>query len=586
MSNFSWMIARSVRIWPFRALSPSAAWNLHGFHRNRIPISLSAATGAAPVSVRHSVPHSGFEWRCCCLRRDEDTKRKRQEGSFVAAHSSLPRVRAVATNAAVAVAGDVAPKAASTCRPLGNSLSFCIVGSGPAGFYTAERLLKSYPHATVDIVEKLPSPFGLVRSGVAPDHPETKAVINQFSRLASVERCKFWGNVQVGRDVSVAELRQYYNAVVFAYGAEGDKTLGIPGEDYKGVVSAREFVWWYNGHPEYAGLPIDLTGTDTAVVLGQGNVALDCARVLLRDVDELAKTDIAEHALEALRESRIRTVLLVGRRGPAQAACTAKELREVLGLRSIRVLVKLSDTSLTEVDQEELKNSRSRRRVHELFVKAGNESGNAADTDRQINFTFFRAPKEILGKQIEGGHCADGLRLERTMLQGGGGGKPQRAVGTGEMEDLPCGLVLRSIGYKSLPLPGLPFDNARGIVPNKEGRIIGEGEEGSDKYERGMYVVGWVKRGPTGIIGTNLVCADQTVASIAEDEKQGLLPSTESNKGTIGLMQLLSHRQTQVVDFEGWNKIAREEVRRGALKGKPREKILSIEEMLKLSRAD
>lgn len=210
-------------------------------------------------------------------------------------------------------------------------LHVCIVGSGPAGFYTAEKMLKRHEQANVDIIERLPTPFGLVRSGVAPDHPETKVVVNQFSRVGANERCSFFGNVSLAKDISLTDLRKLYHVVVLAYGAESDRELGIPGENLTGIHSAREFVWWYNGHPDCTSFPVDLQSTDTAVVLGQGNVALDVARILLRPLNELATTDIAEHALSALQKSCIRKVYLVGRRGPVQAACTAKELREILG---------------------------------------------------------------------------------------------------------------------------------------------------------------------------------------------------------------------------------------------------------------
>lgn len=229
-------------------------------------------------------------------------------------------------------------------------LQVCVVGSGPAGFYTAEKVLKRFERAKVDILDRLPTPFGLVRSGVAPDHPETKVVTNQFSRVAVSDRCSYFGNVTLGTDVSLEELRMLYDVVVLAYGAESDRKLGVPGEELVGVHAAREFVWWYNGHPDQVNLQPDLQSSDTAVVLGQGNVALDCARILLRSTEELATTDIAEHALVQLRESRIRRVVLVGRRGPVQAACTAKELREIMGIKGLSVKVRACDLALSPAD--------------------------------------------------------------------------------------------------------------------------------------------------------------------------------------------------------------------------------------------
>lgn len=238
----------------------------------------------------------------------------------------------------------------TTPGQLRDGLQVCIVGSGPAGFYTAEKVLKRFERASVDILDRMPTPFGLVRSGVAPDHPETKVVINQFSRVGVNNRCSYFGNVTLGTDVSLEELRKLYDVVVLAYGAESDRRLGVPGEDLVGVHAAREFVWWYNGHPDQANLQPDLQASDTAVILGQGNVALDCARILLRSTEELATTDIAEHALVQLRDSRIRRVLLVGRRGPVQAACTAKELREIMGIKGLSVNVLSSDLVASPAD--------------------------------------------------------------------------------------------------------------------------------------------------------------------------------------------------------------------------------------------
>eukprot|EP00897_Mesotaenium_endlicherianum_P002229 jgi/Mesen1/2033/ME000148S01135 len=480
-------------------------------------------------------------------------------------------------------------------------------------------LLKRFERARVDLLERLPAPFGLVRSGVAPDHPETKIVTNQFTRVASGDRCNFFGNVTLGADVSLAELRQLYHGVILAYGAEGDRTLGIPGEGLSGITSAREFVWWYNGHPDQAHLAVDLTSTDTAVVLGQGNVALDVARVLLRSVDELAATDIAEHTLEALRASTIRRVVVVGRRGPVQAACTAKELRELLGLKGVHVSVRAEDLHTSAVDKEEMKLSRSHRRVFELLTKAaaqGAPPGGASS--REVEFKFFRTPVEFLPRPDDAERVG-GVRLERTVLQGkerrkhlrvhvpsitgqlsdrsaaeswGGQGQAQQAVGVGEIEDLPAGLVLRSIGYKSLPVPGLPFDSRRGVVPNESGRVVtprsedgGAAAAAAAAVKRGLYVVGWLKRGPTGIIGTNLIDAEDTVASIAEDVERDLLPPPGSSPahGARGLQLLLDDKNVPAVSFQDWLKVDAEEVRRGVLNGKPREKITSGEDMLRVA---
>lgn len=464
------------------------------------------------------------------------------------------------------------------------ALHFCVVGSGPAGFYTAEQLLKWNEDVRVDIVDRLPTPFGLVRSGVAPDHPETKNVINQFTRVLSSERCGFIGNVKLGRDVSLDELRTRYHAVVLAYGAESDRKLAIPGEESKGVFAAREVVWWYNGHPEYASLPIDLTSTDTAVILGQGNVALDIARILLRNIEELAATDIASHALTALRYSTIRRVLIVGRRGPAQAACTAKELREILGLKGVSVRVLEDNMKVTAADEEEMKKSRSHKRVYDLLSKAAIASSSTSRaSERTIEFVFFRSPVEILSEcsSVNGGHkTLKGIRVEKTRLEARPGG-PQRALGLGEYEDLPCGLLLRSIGYKSIPVEGLPFDQFKGVVPNEGGRVLKEAtslDRQKSSVEKGLYVVGWLKRGPTGIIGTNLIDANETVNAILQDVEHEMLP--ELSPSCKPLETLLHERNIPWVSFDEWQKIDMEEVHRGLVKGKPREKIVSLRDML------
>ncbi|KAL9261143.1 NADPH:adrenodoxin oxidoreductase, mitochondrial-like protein [Drosera capensis] len=420
-------------------------------------------------------------------------------------------------------------------------LRVCIVGSGPAGFYTAEKMLKAHPTAEVDVLDRLPTPFGLVRAGVAPDHPETK--------------------------------------VVLAYGAESDRVLGIPGEDLGGIYSAREFVWWYNGHPDGRKLAPDLQSTDAALILGQGNVALDVARILLRSTVELATTDISSHAMAALEGSCIRKVYLVGRRGPVQAACTAKELREILGTKGLSVHIQESDLQTTAADEEEMKNNRIRRRVYELLTKAASSSSLNRVTDEcELHFIFLRRPVKFLNSETKRGHIAS-VRLEKTNLKESMEGK-QIAIGTGEFEDINCGLVLKSIGYKSIPVDGLPFDPQKGVVPNIGGRVLHS--EGDQAVLSGLYVCGWLKRGPTGIIATNLYCAEETVASITEDLQSGELAtaSTSPKPGREGLLQLLDGRSVKVVPFSAWEKIDSEEKRRGSLKNKPREKLSSWEELL------
>ncbi|XP_035157618.3 NADPH:adrenodoxin oxidoreductase, mitochondrial isoform X20 [Callithrix jacchus] len=447
----------------------------------------------------------------------------------------------------------------------------CVVGSGPAGFYTAQHLLK-HPQAHVDIYEKQPVPFGLVRFGVAPDHPEVKNVINTFTQTAHCGRCAFWGNVEVGRDVTVPELREAYHAVVLSYGAEDHRALEIPGEELPGVCSARAFVGWYNGLPENQELKPDLS-CDTAVILGQGNVALDVARILLTPPEHLEKTDITKAALDVLRQSRVKTVWLVGRRGPLQVAFTIKELREMIQLPGTRPI-------LDPVDflglQDRLKEvPRPRKRLTELLLRTAmekpgpEEAARRASASRAWGLRFFRSPQQVLPSPD--GQGAAGVRLAVTRLEGVG--EATRAVPTGAMEDLPCGLVLSSIGYKSRPIdPSVPFDSKLGVIPNVEGRVTDV---------PGLYCSGWVKRGPTGVIATTMTDSFLTGQMLLQDLKAGLLPSGP-RPGSAAIQALLSSRGVQPVSFSDWEKLDAEEVARGQGTGRPREKLVDPQEMLHL----
>uniref|UniRef100_A0A8C9E9Y5 NADPH:adrenodoxin oxidoreductase, mitochondrial n=1 Tax=Phocoena sinus TaxID=42100 RepID=A0A8C9E9Y5_PHOSS len=417
----------------------------------------------------------------------------------------------------------------------------CVVGSGPAGFYTAQHLLKHHPRAHVDIYEKQLVPFGLVRFGVAPDHPEVKNVINTFTQTAHSDRCAFHGNVVVGRDVTVQELRDAYHAVVLSYGAEDHRGLEIPGEELPGVLSARAFVGWYNGLPENRKLAPDLS-CDTAVVLGQGNVALDVARILLTPPEYLEKTDITAAALGALRQSQVKTVWIVGRRGPLQVAFTIKV-------------------------------PRPRKRLMELLLRAAMEKPGVAEAARRASASrawglrFFRSPQQVLPSPD--GRRAAGIRLAVTRLEGVG--EAARAVPTGDVEDLPCGLVLSSIGYKSCPIdPSVPFDPKLGVIPNVEGRVVDV---------PGLYCSGWVKRGPTGVITTTMTDSFATGHILLQDLIAGLLPSGP-RPGYAAIKALLGSRGVWPVSFSDWEKLDAEEVSRGQGAGKPREKLLDPQEML------
>ncbi|KAJ8283874.1 hypothetical protein COCON_G00027240 [Conger conger] len=443
----------------------------------------------------------------------------------------------------------------------------CIVGGGPAGFYTAQHLLKAHPAMQVDIYERLPIPFGLVRFGVAPDHPEVKNVINTFTQTAQHERCCFHGNVTVGKDVSVEELKQAYHAVVLSYGAEGNRLLGVPGENLSGVYSAKDFVGWYNGLPCNKDLCPDLSH-ETAVILGQGNVALDVARILLSPLDILTKTDITQPSLEALAASRVRRVLIVGRRGPLQVAFTIKELREMVNLAGTRPdMVPADFKGIAEVLKDL---PRPRKRLTELMMKAVREAPSGeGSTSRQWGFRFLRSPVEVLPTPDL--TQTAGIRLGINRLEGSGDGA--RAVATGETEDIECGMVISSIGYQSLPIdPAVPFDPHKAIIPNAVGRVL---------KTSGLYCSGWVKRGPTGVIATTMNDSFDTARVLIQDIETGILDISTAKPGSQTVTPLLQKRGVNPVSFSDWEKIDAEEMKRGSVVGKPREKLLDVTEMLK-----
>lgn len=450
----------------------------------------------------------------------------------------------------------------------GGDIQIAIVGSGPSGFYAAEALLRSDLPITVDLYERLPTPYGLVRSGVAPDHQKLKQSIKVFERIVRHPQLNYLGHVEVGRDVSVGELRNAYHAVIFANGAQQDRRMGIPGEDLKGSHTATEFVGWYNGHPDFRNRVFDLTQEHVAIV-GQGNVAADVCRILTRSVDELRTSDIAEHALDALAESRVREIFIIGRRGPAQAKFTTKELRELTALPGAVATVDSSQLELSENCQAELASHLSATAQKNMEVFRGIAANASSQAGRRIHFRFFASPVAIRGDD-----AVQGLRVCHNRMSG----EPfaQVAEPNGAQEDLPCGLVFRSIGYKGSAIPELPFDEHKGIVPNRDGRVVGD--EGPLP---GLYVTGWIKRGANGIIGTNRADSLQTVESLLQD--LGSLRSKTAH-GRSSIQPLLAARGKAIVGMDEWFGIDAAEVARGAPKGKPREKFTTIEEMLAVVR--
>lgn len=438
-----------------------------------------------------------------------------------------------------------------------------IVGSGPSGFYVAEALLRADPALSVDMLERLPAPFGLVRGGVAPDHPKIKQVTLVYDRIARTPGFRYYGNVTVGRDVTVEELRAAYHAVVFACGAARDLTLGIPGEELPGCYAAGEFVGWYNGHPDFRDREFDLSHK-VAIVIGHGNVATDICRMLLTPVQKLAQTDIADYALEALRASRVREVHVIGRRGPAQARFTNAELRELGEIEGCNPIVDACDVELDRVSGEELSGPRGEVNAKNLDIFRS-FADRIPTASRSCHFHFFQAPNAIFGKGR-----VERIVLARTCLEG----EPFRQVArtTHETIEVACGLVFRCIGFRGSQIDGVPFDSARGVFPNRGGRITE-----ADASLPGLYAAGWIKRGPVGIIGTNRADGVETAKAILEDLP--ILRRSERH-GTDELRQLLATRCARVVDYNNWLALDAAEVGRGRMVGKLREKFTRVDDML------
>ncbi len=440
-------------------------------------------------------------------------------------------------------------------------LRVAVVGSGPSGFFAAESLLKSLVVCAVDMFERLPVPFGLVRGGVAPDHPKIRSASRVFEKTAEHERFRFFGNVTVGRDITVEELRRFYDAVLLAYGAEGDRSMNVPGESLPESHAATEFVGWYNAHPDYRDRVFDLS-CETAVIVGMGNVAMDVARMLAAPVDILKDTDIADYALDALAESRIREIHIVARRGPAQAKFTLPELKEMAEIPGATPLVESDEFTFTLACRQEIEASPGLKRIVEVLEEySRNRPGNG----RNIRFRFFLSPVAVLGKDRVEAMC-----FERTRLAGEPGNL--KAWGTGALVDIPCGLVFRSVGYRGRPIPGVPFNEKTATIPHTAGRVEDNGRE-----IPGLYVAGWIKRGPTGVIGTNKPDSLETVKTLLSDLER-LTPCAEPDSQAVE--NLLRERGVRVVSFDDWKRIDAEEIARGARKGKPRERFSRVEDML------
>jgi ferredoxin--NADP+ reductase len=424
-----------------------------------------------------------------------------------------------------------------------------VVGSGPAGFYAAGALLSADPPVEVDLIERLPTPWGLVRLGVAPDHPKLKTVSRAFERIADQPGFRFLGNVEVGRDLLHEDLVLLYDAVIYAVGAQTDRRLGIPGEDLPGSWAATEFVAWYNGHPDFQQLEFDLA-VERAVVIGIGNVALDIARMLALTHEELAPTDATDASIAAIESSAIREIVVVGRRGPAQAAFTTPELHEMGELAGADVIVDSAD-----LEGAVPTDTNSERNLAVLQEFAAREP---EGKPRRVVFRFFHSPVAIHGEDR-----VEAIELVRNVLDDSG-----RAVPTEEHETLPCGLVFRSVGYHGVELPGVSFDARSGTIPSEGGRV-----------EPGVYCAGWIKRGPTGVIGTNKKDATETVEHLLEDAAAGRLqPKTDATAAAVDA--LLAERGVRVVEYRGWTAIDEVERAAGEKSGRPRVKLCSWDELL------
>jgi ferredoxin--NADP+ reductase len=447
-----------------------------------------------------------------------------------------------------------------------------IVGSGPSGYFAAASLLKFADSADdadvrVDMLEMLPTPWGLVRSGVAPDHPKIKSISAQFEKTALDPRFRFFGNIVVGDHVQAAELAERYDAVIYAVGAQSDRSLGIPGEDLAGSVAAVDFVGWYNAHPHFEEMAPDIS-SGRAVVVGNGNVALDVARILVTDPDVLATTDIADHALKVLHDRGVEEVLVLGRRGPLQAPFTTLELRELgalEGLGDVDVIVDPAD--FADISDEDIEAAGKTVR-NNIKVLRGYAEREPRGAKRRIVFRFCTSPIELKGERR-----VESIVLGRNALVDDNG----RIVAkdTGEREEVPAQLVVRAVGYRGVPTPGLPFDDRSGTIPHANGRIDGR---------RNEYVVGWIKRGPTGVIGSNKSDSQETVDTLVSDLSGADLAEVDADYSEK-LVEWLLERQPKLITDDHWKLIDEHERSAGQPRGRPRVKLTSVAELLRIGHA-
>ncbi|HZP91322.1 MAG TPA: FAD-dependent oxidoreductase [Burkholderiales bacterium] len=440
-----------------------------------------------------------------------------------------------------------------------------VVGAGPAGLYAVQSLLASAPGIGVDVFDRLPTPYGLVRYGVAPDNQKIKSVTRVLrAAFDHGNQVRFLGNVRFGTDIKRADLLEHYDAVVYATGAQGERRLGIPGEDLPGSCGAKDFVDWYSGHPDAADRDFLLNATQVAVV-GAGNVALDVARMLVRSPGEIASTDVPDRVLDAFRKSRVSDVHLIARRGPVQAKFTPEELRAMNDLADAEVVVRPEDLVLTKEDEIRIASNRNlRTNVSMLREWAERQLRGKA---RRIHIRFLQSPVRILGEDT-----VEGVLLERNALLADG-----RVRGTGSFETLALGMIFRSVGYQALPLPDVPFDEAGSIIPHSEGRVLNE----NGRLTEGEYVTGWAKRGPCGVIGTNKSDSAETVCNLLAD-LAGRDSYNDTEPGRV--LALLDNRGVDYTNWVNWLRLDDHEIQLGRRQGRPRVKIPVLRAMLDLSR--
>ena len=450
-----------------------------------------------------------------------------------------------------------------------NPLRVAIIGAGPTGFYAAEHLFKQKGIVIeVDLYDRLPTPFGLVRGGVAPDHQKIKSVTKAYDRTAAHPRFRFYGYVEFGSDVSLEDLKKHYHQILFSTGAQTDRSLDVPGEGLKRSHAATEFVAWYNGHPDYRHRQFDLS-VERAAVVGVGNVAVDVARILCRTPAELAATDIADYAEEALRASRIKEVYMLGRRGPAQAAFTNPELKELGEMPGADIVVLPEEVELDPLSEKSLADDKPAARKVEILQQYAlrKETGKP----RKLVVRFLVSPEEIIGNAA--GEVV-AMRIVKNELYSTDNGT-LRPRATDQIEELPVGLVFRSVGYQGVPLPGVPFHEKWGVIWNEKGRVI---DPETKKPVAGLYAAGWIKRGPTGVIGTNKPDALETVQCMMEDLAKGLtLHPFQAQASAVE--KLVRERKPNYVSWEDWKRLDEIEVSKGEREGRPRLKFTTVEEM-------